>query len=87
MCELTVLLSQTTDPDVVYSILRDLMTVDELLAIEQRRDIAKRIHSWETYIHIASQTGASSTTIARVAKYLNWDHGGYIHLLEYISEK
>ena len=45
LMNLSTLLSSIQDPKTMYAVLRDLMTADEMLAIEQRRDIAQRIHT------------------------------------------
>lgn len=75
-------MAEIRDPQIIYASLRDLMTVDEILALEQRRDIAQRIHAGETYKHIEAETWASSTTIARVAKYLHGKNGWYTYMLQ-----
>ena len=48
-----------------------------MIEFTQRLDIAKRLGQKESYKKIETETGASSTTIARVAKFLNGGHGGY----------
>ncbi len=60
-----------------FSFLRDLLTEDEIVEFSLRLDIAKRLYVWENYKHIEKVTWASSTTIARVAKFLKGDNGWY----------
>jgi TrpR-related protein YerC/YecD len=66
---------QSTDE--VFNFLRDLMTETEIIDFTQRLDIAKRLYQGESYSHIEHVTGVSSTTIARVGKFLNGEFGGY----------
>ncbi len=68
--------------DDMFLFLRDLCTDAELLEMNQRLDIAQRLHTWESYKKIEETTWASSTTIARVAKFLWWEFGWYKLVLE-----
>lgn len=61
----------------VFNFLRDLLTEWEILEFSQRLEIAEMLNNWESYKKIEEATWASSTTVARVAKFLNWDFGGY----------
>jgi len=65
----------------VFAFLRDLLTEDEIVEFSLRLEIAKRLHAGENYKKIEQETGASSTTIARVGKYLKWEIGGYRKVL------
>ncbi len=66
----------------VFNFLRDILTEEEIIEISQRLDIAHRLQKWEIYKKIESDTGASSTTIARVAKFLKWKFGWYRQVLK-----
>jgi len=66
----------------VFAFLRDLLTEDEIVEFSLRLDIAKRLSQGENYKHIEQETGASSTTIARVAKFLKGEYGGYRKILK-----
>ena len=61
----------------IFSFLRDLLTESEILEFTQRLEIAEMLNNWESYKKIEETTWASSTTIARVAKFLKWNFGGY----------
>ncbi len=61
----------------MFAFLRDLMTEDEIMELSLRLDIAKRLRKWNNYKQIEKETWASSTTIARVSKFLHWEFGGY----------
>ena len=61
---------------------RDLMTISELDAAAERWQMAKLL--WTTnlsYKQIAKKTGGSTTTITRVAHWLDQGKGGYKALL------
>ena len=55
----------------------DLCTVTELVAMEQRYQVAECLHSGMIYNDILSETGASSATISRVNRSLQYGSGGY----------
>jgi TrpR-related protein YerC/YecD len=65
----------------VFNFLRDLLTEWEILEFSQRLDIAEMLHNGKSYKKIEEATWASSTTIARVAKFLNGGFGGYKKIL------
>ena len=55
----------------------DVCTIKELQAIAQRLEVAEMLSSGKNYQEISKQTGASTATISRVAKCLNYGAGGY----------
>jgi len=61
---------------------RDLCTLSELKAMAERFQVAKRVFSGGTYREIAKRTGASTTTVTRVAHWLHHGMGGYRLVLE-----
>lgn len=70
-------------PNDVQNFLYDVATPQEIAALAQRFEIAKLL--WTTplsYQKIARQTGASTTTVTRVARFLNQEpFGGYRMIL------
>ncbi len=54
----------------VFNFIRDLMTEAEILEFCQRLEIANRLRNKESYKKIEKDLKVSSTTIARVTKYL-----------------
>jgi TrpR-related protein YerC/YecD len=60
-----------------YSFFEDLCTVNELLSISQRFEVACMLRRHETYLQIAARTGASTATISRVNRSLNYGDDGY----------
>ena len=53
-----------------YAFFEDLCTVNELLSISQRFEVACMLRRHETYLQIAARTGASTATISRVNRSL-----------------
>lgn len=55
----------------------DLCTVSELMAMEQRYQVASCLDDGMIYNEILAETGASSATISRVNRSLQYGRGGY----------
>ncbi len=55
----------------------DICTIQEMEALAQRIEVAQRLTKGESYVDINKNTGASTATISRVSKYLNYGAGGY----------
>ena len=66
----------------VEHFLRDLCTLAELEAMAQRWAVAKQVNRGIPYARIATSTGASTTTVTRVAHWLRHGEGGYRLALE-----
>ena len=60
-----------------YSFFEDLCTVNELLSLSQRFEVAAMLKDGKTYLEIAEKTGASTATISRVNRSLNYGNDGY----------
>ena len=67
--------------DEVADFLRDIGTLSELQAWSERFEVAKQLSRGLTYRDIAKNTGASTTTVTRVAKFLENGEGGYRKIL------
>ena len=65
-----------------YDFFEDLCTVNELLSLSQRFEVAAMLRSHKTYMEIAEKTGASTATISRVNRALNYGNDGYQLILE-----
>ncbi|MGH3014916.1 MAG: YerC/YecD family TrpR-related protein, partial [Gaiellaceae bacterium] len=70
------------DADEVERFLRDLCTLSELQAMAHRWEVAKLVEQGLPYQEISRQTGASTTTVTRVAHWLRYGEGGYRLALE-----
>lgn len=62
--------------------LRDLLTKTEINEAAMRWKVARLLNEGMTYIEIEKITGLSSTTVARVHKWLKKGKGGYIKMLK-----
>ena len=60
-----------------YSFFEDLCTVNELLSLSQRYNVAAMLTQKDTYVEIAEKTGASTATISRVNRSLHYGNDGY----------
>ena len=70
-----------------YEFFEDLCTVNEMVAMKQRFEVAKMLREERTYQDIADETGASSATISRVNRALNYGNDGYDMVLKRISKQ
>ena len=68
-----------------YKLFEDLCTVHEIQAIAQRMQVAEMLDRKCTYIEIAEKTGASTATISRVNRSLNYGNDGYDMVFERIG--
>ncbi|MGI5911867.1 MAG: YerC/YecD family TrpR-related protein [Syntrophomonadaceae bacterium] len=68
-----------------YRLLDDLCTISEIKAMAQRLQVAYLLTQEITYNTIANNTGASTATISRVKRCLNYGADGYRRVLENIN--
>ena len=65
------------DSEECYIFFEDICTVNELLSLSQRFEVARMLRNHNTYLEIAEKTGASTATISRVNRSLNYGNDGY----------
>ncbi len=70
-----------------YRFFEDISTVSEIKALAQRMEVARMLDEEKTYTEIANRTGASTATISRVKRCLNYGADGYRLVLERLKEK
>ena len=70
-----------------YNFFEDLCTVPELKALSQRILVAKMLSEHQVYSEIVNQTGASTDTISRVNRSLNYGCDGYRTVFERMDAK
>lgn len=75
------------DKEECYSFFEDLCTVNEILSLSQRFEVAAMLRSHKTYLEIAEKTGASTATISRVNRSLNYGNDGYEMVFERMEKK
>ena len=65
-----------------YRFFEDICTVSEIKALAQRLEVAKMLKDKKTYTEISEKTGASTATISRVNRSLNYGADGYNMILD-----
>ena len=65
------------DKEECYTFFEDVCTINELLSLSQRFEVAKRLREKKTYLEISEKTGASTATISRVNRSLTYGNDGY----------
>lgn len=73
--------------DECYQFFEDICTISELKAMAQRLEVARMLKSGHTYDAIVERTGASTATISRVKRCLNYGADGYNIVLERLDNK
>ena len=72
-------------PDEARRFLRDLLTQEKLIEFGKRWETAQLLNDKVSYSKIVGKTGLSSTTVARVSKWLNRGMGGYKLMLNRLN--
>lgn len=88
--EITEILSIMNSKEEVYSFLRDLLSPKEIVEFSNRFEVAKMLENKVNYKEIEEKTKMSSTTIARISKFLKWENRGYknaINILKSVYNK
>ena len=75
------------DEEECYNFFMDICTINELQSLVQRFDVAKMLREKKTYQEIAKETGASTATISRVNRSLNYGNDGYAIVLERMEKQ
>lgn len=60
-----------------YTFFEDVCTVNELISLSQRFEVAEMLREKRTYLEISEKTGASTATISRVNRALTYGNDGY----------
>src|SRR5262245_36663828 len=77
MVELFEAISKLESPEEVEIFCRDLCTLAELEAMAHRWEVVRLLEQRLPYVEISQRTGASTTTVTRVAHWLRHGEGGY----------
>ena len=70
-----------------YRFFEDLCTVKELKSLGQRLEVARMLRRSNTYMEVVEKTGASTATISRVNRCLNYGTDGYELVIGRLEEK
>lgn len=65
-----------------YKFFEDICTIKEIKSISQRLEVGKLLKAKKTYNEIEAETGASTATISRINRSLNYGVGGYDIILK-----
>ena len=75
------------DVEECYGFFEDLCTIAEIKALAQRLEVARMLRDKKTYIEISEKTGASTATISRVNRSLNYGADGYNNILDRLDQE
>ncbi len=75
------------DREECYAFFEDVCTINEILSLSQRYEVARMLREKRTYLDIAEKTGASTATISRVNRSLNYGNDGYDMVLNRLKEE
>lgn len=73
--------------DECYSFLEDVCTINEVLDMAQRFDVALMLDEGKNYQSIAKEANVSTATISRVSRCLNYGNGGYKIAIERLKKE
>lgn len=73
------------DVEEAYIFFDDLCTVNEIQSLAQRLEVARLLRQGATYNQIETSTGASTATISRVKRCLNYGNDGYTLALDRLN--
>ena len=68
-----------------YRFFDDLCTINEIQSLSQRLEVARMLREGNTYHKIESETGASTATISRVTRCLNFGNDTYEMVLDRVE--
>ena len=75
------------DKEECYTFFEDVCTINEILSLSQRFEVAHMLRQQKTYLDIAEKTGASTATISRVNRSLNYGNDGYDMVFARMQDK
>lgn len=75
------------DLDECYQYFEDLFTIKEILTFAQRQEVAQMLAKGQSYQKTIAETGASSATISRVKRCLDYGTGGYDLVLRRLQKE
>ena len=70
-----------------YAFFLDVCTMNEINSLSQRYEVAGMLRDKKTYLDISEKTGASTATISRVNRSLNYGNDGYKVVWDHLAEE
>ena len=83
LCDAMVAISSR---DEAYRFIEDVATIAEIKALAQRLQVANLLLKGMSYPQIVQSTGASTATISRVKKFVEYGRDGYKDILKKLEE-
>ena len=80
-------ISSLETPEECYQFFEDICTVNEIFSFSQRFEVAKILRENKVYTEISKETGASTATISRVKRALNYGSDGYDLVLNRLKKE
>lgn len=80
--ELTEAILSLRTKEECYAFFEDVCTIKEVLSMAQRLRVASLLSGGASYQRVCEETGASSATVGRVKRCLDYGTGGYQMILE-----
>ena len=71
--------------DECYEFFEDICTIQEMKAISARLEVARMLKAGDIYEDIVQKTGASTATISRINRCIQYGTGGYQSVIEKVS--
>ena len=65
-----------------YAFFEDVCTIKEVLSMAQRLRVAELLSEGNSYQSVCEKTGASSATVGRVKRCLDYGSGGYSMIID-----
>ncbi|KAA0567030.1 hypothetical protein F0342_03045 [Bacillus sp. CH30_1T] len=75
------------DLEECYRFFDDLCTINEIQSLAQRLEVARMLQGGKTYHKIETETGASTATISRVKRCLNYGNDAYELVLDRVHQE
>jgi len=75
------------DMEECYRFFDDLCTMNEIQSLAQRLEVARMLREGKTYHKIENETGASTATISRVKRCLNFGNDTYAMVLDRVHKE
>ena len=75
------------DKEECYTFFEDVCTINELMSLSQRFEVARMLRQKKAYLEISEKTGASTATISRVNRSLTYGNDGYEMVFNRLEDK
>ena len=84
--DIITVLSKIDNKTETFEFLRDLLSEKEIIEFSRRFEVANMLSDKISYSKIEQKTKMSSTTIARISKFLKWENNGYKNAIKILNK-